>query len=882
MSMIPKRLLNCKAFWGRQSLACALVLLGLGLGGCRKNEDSSNLTPQEPAVIVVPTYTPTPPSSTGTTAPLIVTAMQPSSGVVASTPEAAAASTTPEITSAQTVPILATPTPVAGSQSPDEALTTALSHFRDGELAVARAQLATLVADSDLEPLLRYTALYHQAQIDLDEGLPEQAQAKLDQLITEVNELPASTPLLDLVGKAHFSRAQALSALGEPETAIAAYWQFLDRFPRMGEVTQTLIANTYLVLGDQAGAIEALRRAADAASETGGDVVAQVILLERLAQIYADRGDFSQAVAVYDEILAVAQNSAYRADIQYRAGQVLAAAGDTPSAIARWQATTEEAPESGFAYAALIELVNRNIDFDLFNRGIIDLYAEAWIPAIAAFEEYLAAADSTDGRAPRAHLGIGQAHAGNGNYAAAMPSFQLVIDAYPDCDCVGDAWLGLANAQAWLGDGVAARRTYRTFARDHADHPLAPEALWRSGFLALAEDNEIEAGLDLLTLVDSFPSSERAPQSLYLLGFGSIERGLSAQAAAMLARLQNEYPDYRFDAVGYWLGRAQHAQGDLSAANSTWAQLVARAPDIYYGILAAQGLQGIQQENGTMIANVEAVAGPTTRLENDDGSRLFAETWLNTWLDVPQDDLAALPPAVADDSNLAAGRLLLALDQRGLALNALERVYTKHRDDARALYALSREFERLGTHRLSLISTARLLSLSPAELVEDAPIFLQKQIYPEHFAPLVKREAAANDLSANLFFSLIRQESLFEEGARSSAAAQGLGQIIPDTGDWVATRLGYPNYSHDLLYLPVVNLRFGAYYLGWVRDYLDGNLVDALVGYNAGPGNALAWREETGIDDTLYVEQLAFSEPRIYIQTILANLYHYTRLYGSQ
>ena len=94
--------------------------------------------------------------------------------------------------------------------------------------------------------------------------------------------------------------------------------------------------------------------------------------------------------------------------------------------------------------------------------------------------------------------------------------------------------------------------------------------------------------------------------------------------------------------------------------------------------------------------------------------------------------------------------------------------------------------------------------------------------------------------------------------------------------------MGYPNYTNDLVYRPIVNVRFGAYYLDWVREYLDGNLISALVGYNAGPGNSKRWREMSGADDVRFVEILEFSEPRVYVKAIASNLYHYQRLYGNQ
>ena len=238
--------------------------------------------------------------------------------------------------------------------------------------------------------------------------------------------------------------------------------------------------------------------------------------------------------------------------------------------------------------------------------------------------------------------------------------------------------------------------------------------------------------------------------------------------------------------------------------------------------------------------------------------------------------LTALPA----DPDLATGQLLVELDERGDGLAALERVYARNRDNPAALYALSLDYERLGAYRLSLLAMARLLALSPAELVEDAPIFLQQHVYPQRFAELIIPEADANNLDPLLLFSLIRQESLFEEGARSSAAAQGLAQIVPATGQEVADRIGYAGYTNDLVYRPISTSSSGR--IIWTGcEYLDGNLISAMVGYNAGPGRANQWRENAGPDDALFVEQLTIDEPRTYIQAIVSNFYHYTRLYGG-
>lgn len=735
--------------------------------------------------------------------------------------------------------------------------------------------LNQIVTDVNAPIERRAEALYDMGRAYLGEELFGEALATFDQL--DVLLASADNDSGQFGGKEHFLRGEALRELGRYNEAIAAYWRFLEAYPWMNEAVQPRIARAYLALNNVDSAATAYRLAIEEADER----VTRAGLLETLAQAYLDSGRFAQAAAAYDEILSFAENAGYRTQIFYKAGQALAAAGDTAGAIDRWRSATAEAPDNYNAYLALVELVNRNVEFDLYLRGYIDLKAEAYLPAINAYRAYLESVDASDARAANALHELGQSYFGAGNFSEALAAFERVIAEYPSCSCFGQAWLDKAAAQAGLGDAAGARRTYRTFARDYPTDPLAPEALWQSGRRALAEGNQIEAAVDFLALADGFPASERSPQALYTLGFGALAAGLNSQAAEVLARLQSGYPDYRWDATGYWLGRSQAAAGQSDAARATWQAVVNRAPDIYFGILSKYALAGTPMTDAAMLTRIREVVGPASRVPGDDGSQAFAEQWLANWLGVSVDQVGALPSAIAEDRDLAKGRLLLELDQRGDALIALERVYQRNRDNTAALYPLSLEFARIGAYRLSILSAVRLMQFSPAGLVENAPAFLQRLSYPRPFSELIEREARANNIDPFIYYSLIRQESLFEEGARSSAAAQGLAQIIPDTGQWIAQRVGHPEYTNDIIYRPVINLRFGAYYLNWARTFLDGNLVSALVGYNAGPGNSQSWRGRFGADDTLFVEQLTFSEPRLYVQLILSNLYHYTRLYAS-
>ncbi len=768
-----------------------------------------------------------------------------------------------------------TPTPTATpSPTPTLAPTAQLERARRlhqfGDYGSEQV-LLRLFLDGELgTPEQRLEARYRLALAYLADERFQDALAQLDQFRQEAQaqDLPLDEPRWVA---SSFLQGDALAGLGRYTEAIAAYWAFLEQQPELAEVVQEAIGDAYLALGRLEDAALAYRRAADATPER----VRRVQRLEKLANVHLQAGAYQEAVAVYDEILGQSRNAPYRAGLLHRAGNALAQLGDEEGAIQRWRRAIGEDPASPSAYQALIELVNREAPVDNYLRGYVDLKARAYLPAINAFQLVLQEADADAERRGQALLGLGQAYAGLENYAAALENLDRLIGEIPACTCFGQAWLEKAQVLEKQGDGVAARRLYRTFAREFPQDKLAPEALWRSALSAIRSGEELEAATDLLALADTFPQSSQAAAARYMAGLGFFMRGIYGAAQEQMAKLQEAVGVAGNPGATYWLGRSLLSGGQPQEAQQQWQQLREADPDGYYGILAAQALAQPERIGQDLLSGVAAIAGPGSTLDGDDGSRAFAEAWLGQWLG--SGDLGS--KAVWEDADFQAGQLLLELERREDALIHLDRVRQRYSRNPRALYALSLAFQDLGVYRLSIGSADQLIRLSPAQRVEDAPIFLQRILYPRHFAELVEGEARAQGIEPLVLYSLIRQESLFESGARSVAAAQGLAQIIPDTGQWIAERLGFANYRNELVYRPHINVKFGAYYLAWARDYLDGSLVAAVVGYNAGPGNAKFWREVSGPDDTLFVEVITLQEPRIYIQRITSHLYHYSRLY---
>ena len=139
----------------------------------------------------------------------------------------------------------------------------------------------------------------------------------------------------------------------------------------------------------------------------------------------------------------------------------------------------------------------------------------------------------------------------------------------------------------------------------------------------------------------------------------------------------------------------------------------------------------------------------------------------------------------------------------------------------------------------------------------------------------------SHDVPELYFWSLLRQESLFEPTAVSGSNAIGLAQVIPDTGDWVALQRGIVGFETAHLERPYLSVDFGAWYLRRVWQDVDRNWLTALVSYNAGPGNGSHFRNVAGADDLEFLAAITLAEPVAYVEAIVVNLYHYTRLYGQ-
>jgi soluble lytic murein transglycosylase len=333
-------------------------------------------------------------------------------------------------------------------------------------------------------------------------------------------------------------------------------------------------------------------------------------------------------------------------------------------------------------------------------------------------------------------------------------------------------------------------------------------------------------------------------------------------------------PDQRAASL-LWIGKSQAAAGDAAAAALSWQAAAGADPTGYYSLRADEIQVGQLPLQGSGTFNF------TTDLA---GERAEAEAWLrqNFVVDGPE-PLTELDGALAADPRMIRGEELWRLGLFGEARDELESLRQDVETDPEATYRLMHKLLDLRLYRSAIFASRQILSLAGMDDRESlgAPVYFNRIRFGPYFGEIILPEAVNYGLDGLFLLSLVRQESLFEGFATSYADARGLMQVIPPTGQSIAEQLGWPpDYVEADLYRPMVSVRFGTFYIAEQRDRFEGDLPAALAAYNAGPGNALIWRELAGGDPDLFVEVIRLQQPYDYIRTITEVYAIYRSLYA--
>lgn len=164
-----------------------------------------------------------------------------------------------------------------------------------------------------------------------------------------------------------------------------------------------------------------------------------------------------------------------------------------------------------------------------------------------------------------------------------------------------------------------------------------------------------------------------------------------------------------------------------------------------------------------------------------------------------------------------------------------------------------------------------------AKRASHKDLFLTKQSFPT----ITKHLQGIHETEWALIHAIIRQESMFDFNAKSSAGALGLMQLMPATAREVSGKLSLGYKKSWLTERPKYNIALGSAYITELIKRYDGSYPLAIAAYNAGPTRVNQWlrfygdprKDELSLID--WMEMIPISETRNYVQRVLENVYVY-------
>ncbi len=727
--------------------------------------------------------------------------------------------------------------------------------YGDYDTAVEQFSLA-LQQETDLDAADQGVLLYDLGLAYLSDEQVGEAATMFHQLLN----LPEGNP----PPEAHFQLAQASMALGEYETAVAEYLAYLNSNPDMAAYVQPLIADAYLALGDSESALQAYEAALEGPAYRVKEVQTRLII----ADYYLDAGENDLAVAQYDAIYDLARTEATRGQMTYLAGAAYLLAGETETAYERFLHGVETYPEIYESYLGLVELVKGEQVVDSFQRGLVDYYAAAYAPGITAFEEHIS--DNPNSFDPESYRYIALSYEALGDLEPALAELDIYAAYEPAQALVEKAWM-----QGRAGELETAVALFEQYLEEYpGGEEAAPATWWLASYLEQLDEDE-EARERYLQLAGDFPEDENASEALFRAGSIHQAQENEEEAQAVWLQTAQDYPTTRYgsEAMLRLMALEVDEDGDLLEALE---EIIAENPaDHYHAQRTADLIRGIEPYTSS----------DPFELPEDDAGFDEADDWIleQATADESADQEAPgeLSGVLQEDARLHVGRKLWELGLVEEGKWELEDLRLDSGDSLLESYQLSLFLRDLGLYRSSIIAAANVLNLAGVSVFE-APKALGRLAYPTYYSDQILPLSEQHGYDPRLQFSLVRQESLFESFATSGAAAQGLSQVIPETGAWIAERLGWPEgYVNEDLYKPYVGLTFGAYYLDQQLQAFNGDVHAALAAYNAGPGNAARWYGEAGSDLDQFVDVIDFPETLAYVTRIYAGYNIYRYLYGE-
>ncbi|QQS39848.1 MAG: transglycosylase SLT domain-containing protein [Acidobacteriota bacterium] len=448
--------------------------------------------------------------------------------------------------------------------------------------------------------------------------------------------------------------------------------------------------------------------------------------------------------------------------------------------------------------------------------------------------------------------------------AALLDGLRTASDAAPEAHY--QVAVGHASSRQW----AEAKALIAKMRKDFPVSEWTPKAMIDAGMEARDQRRRADESEFLSSAVAAYPNAIDVAKAQFELAWLQHESGNFEISSRMLTEHLARYVDrdnsFRGQ-TGYWAARDSERAGKINEACALYDGTAFRYGANWYGYLALDRL---------------------TRLRRDgkcQGSKDFPEGSLvgDAVRNLKVVTVAAESAGEREVARLKRGADLSEIGLFDWSIDELKAAGETAENSPSVNLALAQHYRLKGDNVNALLTLAKsypdYAQMFPEEMTRDEwDIF-----YPLTNWTEIRYWAKKRSLDPYNVAGLIRQETIFNARARSSANAYGLMQLLIPTARTMARKYGANTTSitADALYQPSLNIELGTAYM---REQLSkyGRIEYMSVAYNAGPGRMVSWQRTLPEEIDEFVEKIPFNETRGYVKGVIRNSAQYRRLYDLE
>ncbi len=341
-------------------------------------------------------------------------------------------------------------------------------------------------------------------------------------------------------------------------------------------------------------------------------------------------------------------------------------------------------------------------------------------------------------------------------------------------------------------------------------------------------------------LVKKYPKSSYAPEALWSLFWNNYKKGDYETAVQIGEKHLKNFENVKSTPrMLFWMAKICLKQNKLPEAHTYLSKLTSKYPDDYYGLRA------------------ESIEKKTDFWHTGTGN-----------IPVPKGDIEF--PIITSNLDMKDLKLINTLFGMGDYEIWLDADFNNP--------IVESWFELKKNKKAHSILLARN-ELDKKEIKPPIMSTAYKLAYPRYYVNEINKLSNENNLNAYLVISLIREESYFNDTAKSSQNALGLMQLMPETAKYIVSKFKISINSINEIEDIETNLLLGCTYLKYLKEKFD-NDVFVVAAYNGGEGSVMKWRKTYKTNDLdEFIENIPLSETKNYVKKVYRSYYMYKKIY---